>query len=230
MTTMTLEQVWHWHAACMTTYEHSGESALADQHRALAEAIRPYLDLAHLAQPAQAVDYTGRSAKDYAIEHAGYLATAVRKFLHDLGEENAALDQHESNATDDTLAELEAAQEAVSESRGSVRDLLYEFEKRRDYALSGEKAGPGDGWRPIETAPKDGSFFLAADFSDMAHEMLQYEIVRYKPGLFPEYKEAGDGLYRVEMVRIYEWEANNFHAMTHWHRIPASPTPTKETP
>ena len=81
-------------------------------------------------------DSTIRSAKDYAIEHAGYLATTVRDFLHDLGEENAALDQHESNPTDDTLAELEAAQQAVSDARETVRDRLYEFEKRRDFALA----------------------------------------------------------------------------------------------
>lgn len=131
---MTLEQVRDWHATCAVIYERSGESSLADQHRNLAAALT-----AHLTQPAQAVDVDGRSAKDYAIEHADYLATAVRDLLHELDEDGVALDQHERNPTEETLESLEAAQESVSQARGAVRLCLHEFEKRRNHALAGDK-------------------------------------------------------------------------------------------
>ena len=77
-----------------------------------------------------------------------------------------------------------------------------------------------DDWQPIETAPRDGSWFVIC----RAGEDDFYEAGCYDVLTFPKYVEAGDGLYRKVMEPIYEWRGfDNFHRATHWTRLPKVP-------
>jgi hypothetical protein len=75
-------------------------------------------------------------------------------------------------------------------------------------ALSGEKAGPvGDGWQPIETAPKDGTRVLTyAPKRTWATQHIA--INHFKQGVWQH--------------------CNSECPPTHWQPLPASPTPGKE--
>lgn len=50
-----------------------------------------------------------------------------------------------------------------------------------------------------------------------------YEVVSFEPLVYPEYVDAGDGLYRREERTVMEWHANNWHRMTHWMPLPPPP-------
>lgn len=78
-------------------------------------------------------------------------------------------------------------------------------------------------WQPIETAPKDGTWFMAARFpSDPKGP--EFEIGAYDPVYSDRYTEEGGGLYRKERVAIYDWRGfDNFHRMTHWMPLPEPP-------
>ena len=100
---------------------------------------------AHLAQPAQAVDYTGRSAKDYAIEHAGYMARGATGLIDAINDLELARQQFdEGDGSEDAT---NAAEQSLGDAMSALRNIIYEFEKRRDRALSGEKAGRVGEWR-----------------------------------------------------------------------------------
>jgi hypothetical protein len=68
-------------------------------------------------------------------------------------------------------------------------------------------------WQPIETAPRDRTWFIIIDAADPD----QPELGRYNPIKLFKYEDAGNGLFRkVEYVGC-EWDGfNNFHAATHW--------------
>jgi hypothetical protein len=77
-------------------------------------------------------------------------------------------------------------------------------------------------WQPIETAPKDGTWFLAARRGEGPD---QYEIGAYDPLMFAEYVEVEAGLFRKEMRPSYDWRGfNNFRRMTHWMPLPTPPS------
>ena len=83
-------------------------------------------------------------------------------------------------------------------------------------------------WQPINTAPKDGTWFLICNAID---GFYSYEVGRYEPMFWPEYVEAGDGFYRKEMKQIHEWRGfNNMHRATHWMPLPDPPPVTGCTP
>lgn len=76
-------------------------------------------------------------------------------------------------------------------------------------------------WQPIATAPTDGTWFVIvrADEDDPV-----LEVGRYSPHYWPEYVEAGNGLYRKERRLLGEWQHfNNFHRATHWLPLPNPP-------
>lgn len=78
-----------------------------------------------------------------------------------------------------------------------------------------------DGWQPIETAPKDGTWFLIIRDSDGEESV---EVGRYDPYYRDEYIEVEGGLYRKEKQVGYEWSGfNNFHRATHWMPLPKPP-------
>ena len=75
-------------------------------------------------------------------------------------------------------------------------------------------------WKPIETAPRDGSWFIVC----RAGENDSYEVGCYSPLMGDKFVEAGEGLYRKEKQSIYDWNGfDNFHRATHW--MPLLPIP-----
>lgn len=81
-------------------------------------------------------------------------------------------------------------------------------------------------WQPIDTAPRDGTWFLICCAGAGRFEGYEsYEIGRYDPLFMARYTEVEDGLFKKEMARGYEWSGfNNFHRATHWRFLPAPPT------
>jgi hypothetical protein len=68
-------------------------------------------------------------------------------------------------------------------------------------------------WQPIETAPRDGTWFIIIDAANPDY----LEIGRYNPLKASKYEDARDGLFRKVEYVAYEWEGfNNFHNATHW--------------
>ena len=79
----------------------------------------------------------------------------------------------------------------------------------------------GAGWRPIDTAPKDGTWFLICR-ADEGFD--SYEVGRWEPYMWSEYVEDRDGLYRKESKPVHEWRGfNNMHRATHWLPLPEPP-------
>ena len=77
-------------------------------------------------------------------------------------------------------------------------------------------------WQPIETAPRDGTWFLIC----RANEGWEsYEIGAYDPLFHDRFTEVGaGGLYKKEVVITYEWRGfNNFDRATHWMPLPEPP-------
>lgn len=73
-------------------------------------------------------------------------------------------------------------------------------------------------WRPIETAPRDGSVFL------IYIPGWEYEVGKYDPILWGEFVHVGDGLFKKVTKIASEWRGfNNFSAATHWTPIPEPP-------
>lgn len=76
-------------------------------------------------------------------------------------------------------------------------------------------------WQPIETAPKDGTWFMICRAGE---GFESYEVGRYDPYHFPEYVEVSGGLYRKEERQLLEWRGfNNMHRATHWKPLDAPP-------
>lgn len=90
-----------------------------------------------------------RTPKDYAIEHAEYMAVAAER-LSDAVNLLAVAHRDEHDDPD-----IEKAQEAVDESLRAVRDRVYEFRKRRDRATlaAGSQAVQVPGWRLVPVEP-----------------------------------------------------------------------------
>jgi hypothetical protein len=81
---------------------------------------------------------------------------------------------------------------------------------------------PGENcWQPIDTAPKDGSWFLICHASE---GFGSYEVGRYDPWKRKNYDPVGHGLFREVEEVVMEWSGfNNFHRATHWMPLPVPP-------
>jgi hypothetical protein len=76
-------------------------------------------------------------------------------------------------------------------------------------------------WQPIETAPKDGTWFMIVCADDGDESV---EIGCYDPVNFPKYELTEGGLYRKTEVLAWGWRGfNNFHRATHWQPLPPPP-------
>lgn len=77
-------------------------------------------------------------------------------------------------------------------------------------------------WQPIETAPRDGSWFViyiphGGDGS--------FEVGCFEPLMHEVYVPAEKDLYRKERQSIFDWTGfNNMHAATHWMPLPEPPS------
>ena len=77
-------------------------------------------------------------------------------------------------------------------------------------------------WQPIETAPRDGTWFLIYNVNDGPES---FEVGCYDELIHYRYDDVGDGMYRRQPVVAYEWRGfDNFNRATHWMPIPAPPT------
>ena len=88
-----------------------------------------------------------------------------------------------------------------------------------DTAPAGLSAGGGAAWQPIETAPRDGTWFVICLPGE------RFEVGRFYPAKSTYYVPSEiDGLFRQQEKVIHEWgEFNNFHRATHWLPLPAPP-------
>lgn len=92
-----------------------------------------------------------RDAKDYAIEHAGYMADAARELIasvNRLGDARGALESAEDE--DEEYLRTRAVEEAEQDTAESLRVMqnrIGEFEKRRDRAVAAGVDLP-DGGKP----------------------------------------------------------------------------------
>lgn len=104
-----------------------------ERHSRCGEAVMAAVKAAQAAQ----VD---RTAKDYAIEHASYLADAAEHLLTAIQDANIAADQlDEDDGTNETNTGIlvrgnDHAQTVLSEAQSGLRAAVYEFRKRRDRA------------------------------------------------------------------------------------------------
>jgi hypothetical protein len=93
-----------------------------------------------------------RTDKDYAIEHAGYLANAARNMLAAINIEAVLRERDDEIGSAHTAERLTTAMSRTSEAMGTLRNRIYEFEKRRDRAASPTPAsgvtGAGDARQP----------------------------------------------------------------------------------
>lgn len=104
--------------------------------------------------------------------------------------------------------------------RGGGSSLWADIRQAADRIEALEAAGQ---WRPIETAPKDGTWFLIVNVDD---DWPSMECGRYEPLMTDLFEEVGDGLYRKTRNSAYDWEGfSNFHRATHWFLIPQPPVP-----
>jgi len=74
-------------------------------------------------------------------------------------------------------------------------------------------------WQPIETAPRDGSWFITANFNGCD----EFEVSRYGPVSWPDYVALGNGMHeRIDRI-VSEFTSDNFHRATHWMPLPPPP-------
>lgn len=96
-----------------------------------------------------------RDARDYAIEHAGYLADAAEQVLADYQAYTLA-QMLKSEGGDDADSELEdavdSARDELHESLENLRSMTHEFRKRRSHAGHAVSEDPG---APADLDPRE---------------------------------------------------------------------------
>lgn len=101
------------------------------------KAIEP---LPPIMPPADAPDETGRTLKDYALEHAEYMATAATALINDMNQ-LATLqecDVLEGVTPEDREDIINGAQGDVSEAVSRLQSYIHEFRKRHARYLAGK--------------------------------------------------------------------------------------------
>lgn len=92
---------------------------------------------------------TIRTPRDYAIEHAGYLAKAAKGYIqavNELSQVDLAIeddDGEDPKVGQDLQQQQDAAREQLSEATRNLHTCIFEFEKRRDRAVARETSSRG---------------------------------------------------------------------------------------
>lgn len=117
----------------------------------------------------------------------------------------------------------------MSELREKIRAyLLGQLYLQEDHAtdmadailsLMREEGVDLEGWRPIESAPKDGTEIITMRLG----ESDSYEIQHWFVIPQTEYVDIGDGLFRKEDRQPYASWSQNGHRATHWRPLPTPP-------
>jgi hypothetical protein len=79
-------------------------------------------------------------------------------------------------------------------------------------------------WHPIETAPRDGTWFMIINARE---GYFSVEVGQYRRYCRYEYVQETSGLFRKVEHEVLEETFNNFHRATHW--MPLPPPPEVET-
>jgi len=98
-------------------------------------------------------------------------------------------------------------------ARQLERELAAVTEERDAFIASARIKEANSGWRPIETAPRDGSWFVTANAREKDGE---YEVARFNPYMQDQYMQEADGRFRRERVSVMDFSSDNFHRATHW--------------
>lgn len=221
------------HTLAATAHDWTGEpeaKAAYDEHTAAAdaleslhaecEALRTGYAAARLeieSLRARCVEPVGeRTTKDYAIEHAEYMAQDAERLLEAINHLNAQRDEDGEAFDSDALAH---AEEAATEAFRAVRNGIYEFRKRRDRAAA-QPAGaqqPGVAtWMPLPgSLPEPGKPVLldiGKKYPIRAMWAAKHTVQAADDDSdWGEYDEATDTYYCPE--GWYEW---NQHEDNHW--------------
>lgn len=119
------------------------------------DAIRELIDMVHccwsridvleaqVPGAADLADCTGRSPKDYAIEHAEYMAKCADRLVGVFEEYGLALIavEHEEGDASDALEALDQARDSLQERLVDLRGYVYEFRKRAARAIAAAQQG-----------------------------------------------------------------------------------------
>jgi hypothetical protein len=117
---------------------------------------------------------------------------------------------------------LEAAARAIADYR------YLNFERNSDFLVAHARAAvtayiaeAGDGWMPIETAPKDGTRVMLW--------MEPMNDARFKPtdgphAVFGTWVVWSDAMKRDGMRDGWSWYGSPLHWPTHWAPLPAPPS------
>ena len=104
-----------------------------------------------------------------------------------------------------------------TEILAAIEEAIAAYDPERAGARSGKVTTlqPGDGWRPIAEAPKDGSMVLLTDG--------KYVDAGFYHDGSECYGHRGEAGFFAESDRGSLLTASNFHA-THWIPLPAAPS------
>ncbi|OUM00527.1 hypothetical protein A8M77_20895 [Variovorax sp. JS1663] len=83
-----------------------------------------------------------RTPKDYAIEHAEYMATRAVQLVAAVNDLALAEQEHEDGTANES--DVQAARDSVDEALRAVTSSVYEFRKRRDRALASQAERPAE--------------------------------------------------------------------------------------
>lgn len=147
---------------------------------------------------------------------------SYREFYALGGDHSRALRDEEQKGYDRGLKDGQASPKNLIEELGEDNEGL-------DQGAT-DVASPSSGhlpaWLPIETAPRDGTWFLIYLADEDDGPFSAYEVGKYDPYMTTDYIEVEGGLYRKELRSSYDWAGfNNFHRATHWMPLPEPPEP-----